>query len=137
MTKEQIKKDFLVSIGSVIKKKREKKNISQQELGEYLNVSKSTISRYESGSFDMPATTLPLISSYCDFPLSDYVYDEKVKTATRNFEMLLRNTIDDEEATELTKEQNENYQNMINKNFPSRQWIISATEMTMYKGVQG
>lgn len=77
MTKDKIKQEFLVSIGSVIKKKRERKNMSQEELGEYLEVSKSTVSRMENGKLDMPATTLPLISSYCDFPITDYVYDEK------------------------------------------------------------
>lgn len=95
MTKDKIKQEFLVSIGNVIKKKRERKNMSQEELGEYLEVSKSTVSRMENGKLDMPATTLPLISSYCDFPITDYVYDEKVRQATKNFEMLLKNTVDE------------------------------------------
>lgn len=92
MTKEEMKRDFLISIGKVIRRKREVKNITQQELSEFLEVSKSTVSRYESGTFDMPVTTLPLISSYCGFPITDYVYDEKVKQATQNFKMLLLNT---------------------------------------------
>ena len=53
----------------------------------------------ENGKLDMPATTLPLISSYCEFPFTDYVYDEKVKQATKNFEILLKNTVDETEES--------------------------------------
>jgi len=91
-TKDKIKNDFLITVGSVIKRKRKKKNITLKELSGYLDISIATLSRMENGKIDMPATTLPLISSYCGFPVTDYVYDEKVKQATQNFKMLLLNT---------------------------------------------
>ncbi len=90
MTKDRLKADFLVSIGNVIKRKRVKKNISQKELGAFLGLDKSIISRYEQGKVDMPVSNLLFISTYCEFPLTDYVYDEKVKMAVVNFELLLK-----------------------------------------------
>ena len=97
VTKDKIKNDFLITVGSVIKRKRKKKNITLKELSGFLDISIATLSRMENGKLDMPATTLPLISSYCGFPITDYVYDEKVKQATQNFEILLRNTADNKE----------------------------------------
>lgn len=110
MTKDKIKNDFLVSVGSIIKRKRKKKNITLKELSGYLDVSIATLSRMENGKVDMPATTLPLISSYCEFPFTDYVYDEKVRQATKNFEILLKNTVDE---TEQSKEGMEIAVNMM------------------------
>lgn len=60
------------SLGKVVKKYRKKSNISQTELAEVLGVSKGNISRYESGTTDMPASSLPIISDYCGFKMKDY-----------------------------------------------------------------
>ena len=98
-TKDKIKNDFLITVGSVIKRKRKKKNITLKKLSGYLDISIATLSRMENGKLDMPATTLPLISSYCGFPVTDYVYDEKVRQATKNFEMLLKNTVGESEQS--------------------------------------
>lgn len=114
MTKKEIQKDFLLSLGSVIKKKREKKNITQQELSEFLEVSKSTVSRYESGKTDMPVTTLPLIGYYCGFALNDYFYDEKVVIATDNLFEMLKMTLESEKA-KITKRLTEEKQSEYNK----------------------
>ena len=111
MTKKEIQKDFLLSLGGVIKKKREKKNITQHELSDFLEVSKSTVSRYESGQTDMPVSTLPLISYYCGFALNDYFYDEKVMIATDNLFEMLKITIESEKVTtkRFTKEKQSEY----------------------------
>lgn len=73
---------FLKATGSVISKKRKQKNITQKELGLHLNVSESTISRYEDGKVDMPVSVLPMVSSVCDFPMTEYAVaweDKSVK----------------------------------------------------------
>lgn len=67
------KKRFFTTYRKGYFKNRKHKNISQQELGEVLEVSKATISRYESSKQDMPLSNLPVISYYCDFKLRDYL----------------------------------------------------------------
>lgn len=89
MTKNEMRKDFLVSVGSTIKNKREQKNITQEQLAVYLEVTKSTVSRYEKGAMDMPVSNLPLISHYCNFPISDFVRAERVKTAVSQLDYLV------------------------------------------------
>ena len=41
-----IRKDFLISTGKVISKKRKQHNITQKQLGDKLGVSATTIGRY-------------------------------------------------------------------------------------------
>lgn len=72
MDKEQIKEDFLTGTGELIHKKRKKKNMSQKELGDFLGVTKSTISKYETGKTDIPASNLYLISKKCGFSVHEY-----------------------------------------------------------------
>lgn len=73
MKEQDIRKEFLKQTGIVISSKRKRKNITQQALGDVLDVSKATISRYESGQLDMPLSNLPIISDFCDFRLRDYL----------------------------------------------------------------
>lgn len=42
-------KDLNMHIGSILKKEREKQNLSQQEVAEYVGVTKSAVSRWENG----------------------------------------------------------------------------------------
>lgn len=63
--------DFLRKLGTRLKGKREKINLSQKELAECLNIDQSTLSKYESGDRDMDASMLPLFSTYCKFPMCD------------------------------------------------------------------
>lgn len=58
--------------GDVIRKHRRKHNISQEQLAYSIGVNKSTISRYENGSMDIPASILPIISRECNFSPSEY-----------------------------------------------------------------
>lgn len=60
-------------IGSVIKFKRAKEGLSQDELAAKLNITKSTISRYENGIIDIPLSKLQTISEICSFPVRDYI----------------------------------------------------------------
>ena len=69
MEREEIRK----ILGEVISKKRRMVNVSQEELAGHLGVTKSSICRYENGKMEIPASLLPVISEYCDFPLRDYI----------------------------------------------------------------
>ena len=62
----------MVDVGAQIKYIRENYDVTQQELGEYLNLSKSSISHYEKNDRDIPFRKLSMISNY--FHLSiDYI----------------------------------------------------------------
>lgn len=78
---KKITSEFLKKVGNIIKRNRERKNISQEELAEYIHVNRTTISRFETGESDMKISYMPLISLYCEFPMSEYIdtsYSEKL-----------------------------------------------------------
>lgn len=77
LTKEKeelIRDSFLKHIGKVISKNRNKKDMTQTELGYLVGVDRSVISDYEHAVPHKTISTLPLISYYCDFDLSEYFY---------------------------------------------------------------
>lgn len=59
-------------IGNKIKYYREKKNISQKELGELLNTTSQTISRYESGKRGTNQDILFLLAEYFNININDF-----------------------------------------------------------------
>lgn len=59
--------------GEVRRRKRKKKNISQKELAEELGITAATVSRYEKGTLEIPASSLPLVSEMCRFRFSEYM----------------------------------------------------------------
>lgn len=78
---DYIKQEFLSSLGNTIKTRRLEKNISQDELAKAIGVDRTTLVKYENGTRDMTASTLPLISIYCDFPMRKYIdvrLDQKI-----------------------------------------------------------
>ena len=86
LTKEQEKNiisDFLRKLGNKVRQKREKKNISQKELADFLHIDRSVLSKYENGQTDMVVSKLPMISLYCDFPLKDYFDEELQQTISQ------------------------------------------------------
>lgn len=56
-------------IGGVIKKIREKKGLSQDELSSLMDVSRSTISKIENGKFAISVDYLEKFSFYLDFDI--------------------------------------------------------------------
>lgn len=72
---ESVKKAYREQYGRIIRQKRKMKGINQKELAEKLNVTDATISRYEKGTLDIPASTLPIICDICDFDFSEYMED--------------------------------------------------------------
>lgn len=64
--------DIAKYVGSKIKYYRNKKGITQQELGEYLNTTSQTISRYESGILEIGHNTLFRLADYFDVSIDDF-----------------------------------------------------------------
>lgn len=69
--KNMLVSDFMKALGKRMEIKRKRINLSQKELADCLEIDRTTLSRYENGSRDMPVSVLPLISTYCRFPLSE------------------------------------------------------------------
>lgn len=66
-------------IGEQIKKNRIKKNVTQQELGEYLNVSTQAISRYELGSRKTDNDILFKLAEYFNVSINDFFPPTKIE----------------------------------------------------------
>ena len=64
-------------IGRVIKRNRKRLSITQTELAECLTVATSTITRYESGDIDVPASYLGIISDILSFEPSEYFVSKR------------------------------------------------------------
>ena len=92
-----MQKDFNIDeyIGNKIKYYREKKNISQKELGELLNTTSQTISRYESGKRGTDQDILFKLAEYFHININDFFpptninvkkneYDSKIKQLETN-----------------------------------------------------
>lgn len=59
-------------VGEQIKHYRTQKNITQQELGEYLNTTSQTISRYESGILEANQDVLFKLAEYFKVSINDF-----------------------------------------------------------------
>ena len=84
---EEKRRIYCRQYGNVIKRKRKAKNISQQELAKRLKLSKSTISKYENGTLDMPSSLLPVISEVCGFQFASYMEDHDMLTLSEKNEL--------------------------------------------------
>jgi len=67
-----------MSLGQKIKHLREELNLTQEELGKILNVSKPTISRYEANTNEPNTDTLKKIAQYFNVSI-DYLLDNSNK----------------------------------------------------------
>ena len=79
---------FLENIGSIIKRKRKKLNITQSQLAKFLHVDSSTLCKYEKGITDIPVSKLPLISTYCDFKITDFFTNDTSQELLDTFNKL-------------------------------------------------
>lgn len=77
--KERI--EILENVGKAIATKRKKKNISQERLSEYLGITKSTLSRYETGKTEIPVSLLPMIGKLCDTKIDYYFRSGNIEKA--------------------------------------------------------
>lgn len=69
--KEELKKNFLVRLGSYLKERREHKGYSQESVAQVIEVERSVLSKYEDGKASMKVDTLPVLSAIYDFELSE------------------------------------------------------------------
>ena len=90
-----------MEIGSIIKKCRNVKNITQEQLADKLNVSVQTVSRWENGVNFPDITLLPLISEYFGVSV-DYLLGVKSRKTSvkliRTKEVFSAETMDDLEG---------------------------------------
>ncbi len=78
--KDRIAELFIQNIGNVISHKRKQKGYKLDTLAKEMGIDSSTLSRYENGKIDIPASAMAYASYICDFELSEYTtrrYDEK------------------------------------------------------------
>lgn len=112
----ECRKHFQKATGKIIKKRRKQKNITQKKLGEVLCVSDTTIGRYEKGTIDIPASSLPIISGFCDFPMRDYLlsWEEiSVESMIRDALKVQTDSPDEKEIEYIVKECTEEEANEI------------------------
>lgn len=64
-----------MEIGNRIKNERKKRNISQQQLADYLNISRQAVSRWENNISLPDLNTLVLIAKYFDLKLEYFTED--------------------------------------------------------------
>jgi len=62
---------YKMNIGTVIKKYRNKRDLTQEQLAEYLNVSVSAVSQWESSKTLPDISTLPVIASFFEITLDE------------------------------------------------------------------
>ncbi|MIM38778.1 helix-turn-helix domain-containing protein, partial [Listeria monocytogenes] len=55
-----------ISLGAVITEKRKEKKVTQQELADFVGVSKAAVSKWETGQTYPDITLLPLLAAYFD-----------------------------------------------------------------------
>lgn len=68
-----------------LKKLRTRKNLTQQELAEDLNIDQRQISRYESGQRQFKPDFLAKLSEYFNVPVSDFFSDELEESKQTEF----------------------------------------------------
>ena len=70
---QQQGKEYLQLIGNNIRKRRNDKGISQQELADHANIAKSSVQRIEKGTMNPSILTLKNISVALDLDLSELI----------------------------------------------------------------
>ncbi|MBP1044655.1 helix-turn-helix transcriptional regulator [Enterococcus sp. BWM-S5] len=70
-----------MNLGSVIAEKRKEKKITQQELAEFVGVSKAAVSKWETGLTYPDITLLPLLAAYFDMTIDSLLnYEPQLTT---------------------------------------------------------
>ncbi len=94
-----------MSLGFKIKRLREENNLTQSELGEKLNISKATISKYETDKVEPSIPTLISMSKLFNVSIDFLVGNEE------NFETIAAHS--DDRTKNLTDEQKKQIDNFI------------------------
>ncbi|MBQ7431374.1 helix-turn-helix transcriptional regulator [Butyrivibrio sp.] len=69
---------FLKHVGEIIRHKRKKAGVTPKTLSKDLDISQSTLSRYENGNTEIGVTMMEKIGKYLKFPMRGYTdtYDD-------------------------------------------------------------
>lgn len=73
--KKQVADRFIENIGNVIRRHRQAKGYTLMNLSKDIGVTESTLSRYENGQVDIPASAMAYVAYVCDFDLSEYTIE--------------------------------------------------------------
>lgn len=69
-----------MNTGKIIKELRNKKGLTQDELGEVLGIKKSAVQKYESGSVtNLKLDTLLTLCNYFNVPVWIFIHPERIK----------------------------------------------------------
>ncbi len=85
---------FLKNLGQKLRSKRNRANLSQSELSACLDITQTTLSKYESGTRDMQVSMLPLFSTYCKFPLCELFPHDESRMILDTFSAAVSITVD-------------------------------------------
>lgn len=70
-----------MNAGKIIKTLRNKKGLTQDELGEVLGIKKSAVQKYESGSVtNLKLDTLQTLCNYFGVPVWIFIHPERIKS---------------------------------------------------------
>lgn len=105
--KERIISDFLIKLGSKLKAKRRRMNLSQSELSAHLDIDQTTLSKYENGDRDMSVSLLPLFSIYCNFPLHELFPKTESELLLEIFDNAVQVVVDRKKRQQIVQEQKE------------------------------
>lgn len=99
-----------ISIGAFIKKKRKEKGYTLEQVGNYVGVSKATVSRWESNEIgNMRTDRVKSLCEILEIPTKDFL--ERSTTAENsNFEKITPKTFQQEVSSLLNKTTNLNEQ---------------------------
>lgn len=92
--KDTLISNFLKKLGKRLESKRLKLNLTQTELADCLDIDRTTISRYESGTRDMSVSLLPLFSTYCSFPMYELFPREESREILDTFATAVSITVE-------------------------------------------
>lgn len=82
--------EYKRQFGEVIKKKRRRISLTQKDLALELGVENTTISRYEKGEIDIPASVLPIICEICKFDFNEYIHSMDEVRVSENLSRAFR-----------------------------------------------
>ena len=102
-----------MEIGDRIKNERKKRNISQQQLADYLNISRQAVSRWENNISLPDLNTLVLIAKYFDLKLEYFTEDIILERTEESQEELIEESIEElkgEPEKELEKTEEKSVQ---------------------------
>ncbi|KAF1297498.1 hypothetical protein BAU15_07220 [Enterococcus sp. JM4C] len=91
-----------MKIGNRIKTERKKRNISQQQLADYLNISRQAVSRWENDISLPDLNTLFLIAKYFDLTLDHFTEDSSIERSEESDKEVGEKNIRDRAIEEAT-----------------------------------